>query len=168
MKQIKNIFDFNSKAILVLTARESQLEQLSYDLAQEEPTARICWIRGWKCRTEADFHNEIAAAIQFPLSYGENWAAFSDFLGDMRMQSVNPLVLIVARSGQLFENESYPVIRDLVEIISGMAEKWSQPEPDFGLAPKVLKLVLQEDYGNLVILKEQLSANECEFEEISV
>ena len=42
--------------------------------------ARI--VRGRKCATVADFYDEFAAALQFPVSFGENWDAFADCLRD--------------------------------------------------------------------------------------
>lgn len=42
--------------------------------------ARI--VRGRKSMTEADFYDEVAAALQFPGYFGENWDALSDCLRD--------------------------------------------------------------------------------------
>lgn len=40
-------------------------------------------IRGHKCTSYEALHNEIAAALQFPDYYGENWDALDECLGDL-------------------------------------------------------------------------------------
>jgi Barstar (barnase inhibitor) len=42
--------------------------------------ARI--VRGRKCATVDDFFDEVAAALQFPVTFGENWDALADCLRD--------------------------------------------------------------------------------------
>lgn len=59
---------------------ESFLGVLGYD----NPEWNIWVIRGYKAQTLQDFHNEIAAALQFPSSYGENWSALEECLNDLK------------------------------------------------------------------------------------
>jgi hypothetical protein len=55
---------------------------LALPLAIQRPAAVVHTVRGRKSRTVAIFFDEVAAALQFPYYFGENWNALGDLLND--------------------------------------------------------------------------------------
>lgn len=60
-------------------------------------------VRGPKARTVAALYDEMAAALQFPLYFGENWDALHDCLGDLAWLGTGPVVVVVAEAEHLLE-----------------------------------------------------------------
>ncbi|MFO0308668.1 MAG: barstar family protein, partial [Pseudanabaena sp.] len=56
--------------------------KLQIRLEDEHPETSWIHLRGTKMRTVTGFFNEIAAAFQFPVWFGENWDAFIDIVRD--------------------------------------------------------------------------------------
>lgn len=73
-------------------------------------------IRGFHCTTKAALFNELSAALQFPYYFGSKWTSLEDSLSDMGWQPHSHLVLLVADSGAVLEDE--PVhVKDILEIL---------------------------------------------------
>src|SRR5262245_56829039 len=71
---------------------------LPYDgLRALGPGVVVCFVRGRKMTTKAGLMDELAAALQFPPHFGENWDALLDGLRDLNA----PTVLVVADAGWL-------------------------------------------------------------------
>ena len=57
--------------------------------------ATVRFLRGPKCADRAGFFDETAAALQFPIHFGENWDAFNDVFGDLPHIATANLVVVV-------------------------------------------------------------------------
>ena len=62
----------------VIFMPENDANNFVYELQCESNGGAVRIIRGWKCPTYAALHNEVAAALQFPGYYGENWDAMDE------------------------------------------------------------------------------------------
>lgn len=58
-------------------------------------------IRGQKMKSMLEFHNEFAAAFQFPYYYGENWDAFEECLNDLSWIPAKGYLVCVANASSL-------------------------------------------------------------------
>ncbi|MFN5302458.1 MAG: barstar family protein [Pseudanabaena sp.] len=67
---------------LLTTVDWRTIVKLQIRLEDEHPETSWIHLRGTKMRTVTGFFNEIAAAFQFPVWFGENWDAFIDIVRD--------------------------------------------------------------------------------------
>jgi RNAse (barnase) inhibitor barstar len=67
----------------VMFLPENEVNNFVYDLQCNPNGGVVRVIRGWKCPTYAALHNEVAAALQFPGYYGENWDAMDECITDL-------------------------------------------------------------------------------------
>src|SRR5262245_12022487 len=82
-----------------------ELERLGAQLAAAHPDAMVRRIRGHKARTLQAFFDEIAAALQLPLSFGEDWNALIDVARDLEISHRGGVVVLVAHAGWLLADQ---------------------------------------------------------------
>ncbi len=63
------------------------------------------YIRGKRCKTNADFLRESSAAFQFPAYFGENWNAWDECICDLDWLQFSSLALIIDDYASVFSNE---------------------------------------------------------------
>ncbi|GAB3129117.1 barstar family protein [Tsukamurella serpentis] len=67
---------------------------------------RVFVVRGSRMRSKAALLDEISAALQFPLDFGDNWDALADSLGDLQwLGGPAHVVLAVAQAEQVLTDE---------------------------------------------------------------
>jgi len=101
----------------------------------------VRFVRGRKARHVADFFNECAAALQFPLYFGENWDAAHDCLADLAWLRADGLVVCVTDAGHLLDAAPAEQVQRFVTVLNSAAHGWNQPKPP--KAGKPFHLVLQ-------------------------
>ena len=106
----------------------------------------VAVVRGWRMRTAADLHHEVAAALQFPAYYGNNWNALDDCLQDLSWLGGHGLVLVITRAGEVLLDDDLDA-EVLWESLVYVREAWRHPvEQHFGRAePAPWTVVLQDD-----------------------
>jgi hypothetical protein len=73
------------------------LDSLRAQFRDANPSAAVRLIRGTRCHTEPNLFGEFAAALQFPLYFGQNWDALVDCLSDVdRWVQAEQTALIIA------------------------------------------------------------------------
>jgi len=90
--------------VLVASADEAADAALAWQRASGGRVAAR-WLRGPKMRTTADLFNEVAAALQFPPYFGENWDALDECLTDMEWLPAEAYVLVVLDAKHLLDRE---------------------------------------------------------------
>lgn len=89
-------------------------------------TARV--VRGRKMRTVGALFDEFAAALQFPLYFGENWAAFDECVSDL--ETLPPgagYVVTITDPDQVLADAGFEELRFLADSLESAAAAWSQP-----------------------------------------
>ena len=97
-------------------------------------------------RTEKTFHQEFAAALQFPAYYGENMAAFDECLSDLSWLGGGGLLLVVTGASEVLADEraNASVVWDV--LIDARAAFRHPVEQHAGRAqPEPYTLVLQDE-----------------------
>jgi RNAse (barnase) inhibitor barstar len=100
--------------------------------------ARI--VRGRKSLTPAAFFDEVAAALQFPYYFGENWDAFNDCVTDLEWLPANSYAVIITHAVHLLEKENGEALKHFVTVFQHAAKYWHKPGK--GKKPKALHVVL--------------------------
>lgn len=89
-------------------------------------TARV--VRGRKMRTTNGLFDEFAAALQFPLYFGENWAAFDECLADLETLPAGAgYVVTVTDPEQVLVHAGDDELQRLADSLESAASGWSQP-----------------------------------------
>ncbi|EHR52026.1 Barstar (barnase inhibitor) [Saccharomonospora marina XMU15] len=94
--------------------------------AESGLTARI--VRGRKMRTLEGVFNEFAAALQFPLYFGENRDAFHECIAELEgLPAGQGYVVMVTEPDQLLADEGTGELDSLVRSLKSAAEIWASP-----------------------------------------
>lgn len=118
------------KAPLLATPLDSkQLAAMALAWADDNITVRT--VRGTKMRTVQGLFDEIAAALQFPYYFGENWAAFDECLADLDWLSVsNPVALVVYDADQVLLDAQPSEFETFTEILRRASSELGNPIED--------------------------------------
>jgi hypothetical protein len=85
-------------------------------------------VRGRKMRTVDGLFDEVAAALQFPYYFGENWAAFDECLADMDWLPMSVgIVIVVLEPGDVLADAPDVELRALVRAVGHAADAYAQP-----------------------------------------
>lgn len=89
-------------------------------------TVRV--VRGRKMRSLAELFDEFAAALQFPLYFGENKDAFDECLADLgALRAGEGYVVVVIEPDQVLVDAGATDLRWLCEAMESAGTAWGQP-----------------------------------------
>ena len=88
-------------------------------------TCRV--LRGWKMRTEQGVFDELAAALQFPDYFGENWDAVDECLTDLSWLPGRAYVLVIAAADELLVEEPAERLALFLNLLGRGGEEWARP-----------------------------------------
>jgi RNAse (barnase) inhibitor barstar len=112
-----------AKPFVIFNGRERDLGSL-YFHALDEDGVVLRIVRGTKSHTRQDFFDEIAAAMQFPYYFGDNWDALNDCLTDLSWLPAAKYVLVVSNADELLSEESEDQLSKLLDILRRSATRW--------------------------------------------
>lgn len=103
-----------------------EVRQLISNLREANYAVRVS--RGRKMRSKSGLFDELAASLQFPLYFGENWAALNDCLQDLEwLPPMAGFVLVWTEAEQILSEEDAGELAILREILQDAAEAWAAP-----------------------------------------
>jgi RNAse (barnase) inhibitor barstar len=85
-------------------------------------------LRGAKARAAGHLFDEIAAALQFPYYFGENWDALDECLADLEWLPGSACILFFTDSQQLLDREPTGQFALLLDVLENAARGWAQPQ----------------------------------------
>ena len=88
--------------------------------------ARI--VRGVKCQTPQTLFDEVAAALQFPYYFGENWAALDECLADMEWIQAEVCVIFVSRASLLLHNGRPQEVDSFLQLLARVATQFGREQ----------------------------------------
>ena len=88
-------------------------------------------VRGTKSSDEQRFFDELAAALQFPYYFGENWNAVWDCVTDLSWLKGSSFLVVFESADQLL-SESDRAFELLLRVLTDAHERWHQETADFG------------------------------------
>ena len=104
---------------------ESEVDDLAAEIqSQNGRTARIA--RGQRCPTKERFLQELAAALQFPHYFGDNWDALEECLGDLDWLDTSHLTLIITNTDKLLTHHE-PDLGVFLTILQSVHELEESP-----------------------------------------
>ena len=109
------------------TMDTSDIDALSRNIPAYHKRCVVRVVRGNKSRTVGEFFNEISAALQFPLYFGENWNAFRDCITDLDWIDGSAYLLLISNAPLLLSQADDEDFRVLIRILSEANEDWIKP-----------------------------------------
>lgn len=112
--------------LLLLEAEAKAAAEAIWGWREAALTVRA--VRGRKMRTFEGMFDEMAAALQSPHYFGENWAAFDECLADMDWLPLNVgIVVVVSDPGDVLADTNDAELGVLVRAIVHAGATYSQP-----------------------------------------
>jgi Barstar (barnase inhibitor) len=111
--------------ILRLSSTAASAYEASWRWAAAGATCRV--LRGRKMRTEAGCFDELAAALQFPDYYGENWAATDECLADLSWLPGHAYVFVVTDADRVLDDEPPDRFAGWLDLLTRVAAEWAGP-----------------------------------------
>lgn len=94
--------------------------------AESGLTVRI--VRGSKMRTLSALFSEFAAALQFPLYFGENRDAFSECISELEgLPACEGYVVTIVEPDQVLADSEAEALSWLVRSLASASDEWGQP-----------------------------------------
>jgi hypothetical protein len=113
-------------ALLLLESDAKAAAEAAWGWREAGLTVRTA--RGRKMRTVRGLFDELAAALQFPHYFGENWPAFFECLADMDWLPMNVgIVILVLDPGDVLVDSEPGELAVLVRAIAEAHKAYSQP-----------------------------------------
>lgn len=110
----------------VLASGESDAYDAVQGLARLPASNVVCrFLRGRKATRQASLFDEMAAALQFPYYFGENWDALDECLADLEWLPADAYVLCFLDTMRLLEEEPPARRLQLFNGLQAAAKEWS-------------------------------------------
>ena len=153
-----SLFVSGIPAIYLLAVDTSEADNLYLQLSAQNKKAVIRRVRGKKSKTVDDFFNEVSAALQFPLYFGENWNAFNDCINDLEWLGGEGYVLLVNDAPFLLCEADGEDFHILVKMLSLATEQWLEPNKYWprNRPPTPFHTVLQCSAADIEVLHQRL------------
>lgn len=116
----------DSSALLIIEADVKPMAEMVMGWRDAGLTVRS--VRGRKMRTIGGLFDEMAAALQFPYYFGENWPAFDECLSDMDWLPINAgVVILVYDAVEVLADAAEAELANLARSIEGARSSYSEP-----------------------------------------
>jgi RNAse (barnase) inhibitor barstar len=111
----------------LVTSTAAAAQDAARGLERNIPGLAARQIRGSKARTVAALFDEISAALQFPIYFGENWDAFHDCLADLSWLRAQAVVLVFTDAGHLLDQATEAHVKNFAGVLNETVKDWNQP-----------------------------------------
>ena len=162
----KHLFNPEGPALSLLAATPSDVANLLMAWTPAHPQWDIVRVRGRKSSDEARFFDELAAAMQFPYYFGENWSAVWDCITDLNWLKGSSF-LIVFDSAEYLLTESPRGFKLLLDELTDANTLWHRETADFGAGdrrPIAFQSVLACDPNYVDALTRRMRDADTNFE----
>ena len=99
---------------------------------RDRPLVRV--VRGSRMRTRTALFDEVSAALQFPIHFGDNWDALADCLGDLGWLGGPALVVLAIAEADRVGADATDVLPTFASVLAGSGLQVLLHQPD-GAAP---------------------------------
>ncbi|MHC1710584.1 MAG: barstar family protein [Solidesulfovibrio sp.] len=112
--------------ILLETGDVSSFDDLMVSL-RDNKSRYVAIMRGNRMRTWENFMNEVAAALQFPWYFGENWGALNECINDLSWLNSDAYVLAITNSEYVLIDSTEKNRSVFGEMLVQTCKDWSLP-----------------------------------------
>jgi hypothetical protein len=121
----------------LVAAPEARLCDATWAL-EETPSGgtAVRVVRGAKARTHDALFDEVAAALQFPYDFAENWAALDECLAHLAWLRADAFVLVISHALRLLDRARPEEFALFIDVIDRVAREWASPVAPDGRTPR--------------------------------
>ena len=122
--EVERLLKLGPPYLHLLAATPSETCDFAWSLQgvpKRHPVVRT--VRGSKAQTTASLFDEIAAALQFPYYFGENWDALDECLTDLEWLPGSGFLVIFTEAQRLLERESADEFARLLDVLDAVAQR---------------------------------------------
>ncbi len=158
------LFDMAVPGLLTSALPSHAIGRLVDRLQRSRPASVVRAIRGRKSHTVTAFDDEIAAAMQFPLWYGQNSNAFRDCISDLMWLPGDAYLVIVADADHLLADARADVYADYLGFFVEARDAWrSLPEWKVDAVSRPFQVLLDCHPDDIVAFEARLTAADVTF-----
>lgn len=99
------------------------------ELVNTSTGAAVRFVRGHKSRSQRRFFDELAAALQFPYYFGENWHAVDDCITDLEWLPASSYLLVISHADELMSDDGEPELQAVFTTLGRAADDWQRRSP---------------------------------------
>jgi len=133
-----------------LSSSSANAHELSWYLNDSGLVARV--LSGKRMAELACLFGEIAAALQFPDYFGNNWPALAECLSDLEWLKGSAYVVVVTEAGSLLSLAPATEFDAFFKVLHGVSHEWAitnHPGATWAHQPIPFHVVLQDSPGVL-------------------
>jgi RNAse (barnase) inhibitor barstar len=119
------LYQTQKAAFHLAVTSPSEITNFCWSLVADPVRVVVRFLRGKKMTRTDELHNEVAAALQFPWYYGENWAAFDECINDLDWMPADFYFLIITEAEELLSKEEDGELSVFLQILQKAAIEWS-------------------------------------------
>jgi hypothetical protein len=142
------------------TGPASTVADWGWTIAGGRPAFVVRFLRGRKMRTEQQLFDELAAALQFPYYFGENWDALNECVADLSWLPAEGYLLVITDGAQILADSSETEWEIFVRQMNDAGHEWSEPSGEgegWARPATPFHVVLQADGGDFESLSERVA-----------
>jgi RNAse (barnase) inhibitor barstar len=94
------------------------------------------------------FYNEVAAALQFPLYFGKNWAALDECLADLDWLSSGGYVLVFSDASLILRSSAEGDADAFFKLLSRISDEWAEGATGSDGGPRPFHVMLQVEVAD--------------------
>jgi hypothetical protein len=142
----------------IIEMERSKFDDLVLQLAYFNKDAVVKRIRGGKCKTVDALFDEVAAALQFPIYFGQNWPAFDECINDLEWIEGTAYVLLIIDAPLLLSEDSDADFKVLIKVLSNANTEWLEPNKYYprNRPPTSFQVVFQCTSSEILPFTERL------------
>jgi RNAse (barnase) inhibitor barstar len=115
--------------------------------------------RGANMQSMECFYNEVAAAFQFPLYFGKNWAALDECLADLEWMPSEGYVLLFSEAPLILRSSGEGDADAFIKLLARISDEWAEGV-SFGVdrGPRPFNVLLHASVAEADPLAERTTA----------
>jgi hypothetical protein len=124
---VDKFFTLGKPCFYIIQSDKSAFQDRALHLAANGKGHVIRIVRGEKSKDVTSFFDEVAAALQFPYYFGENWPAFEECITDLDWTPGDAYLLMVNDASFLLRDADSLDFRTLLHTLEKANEEWLTP-----------------------------------------
>ncbi len=120
----QSLLTVNAPSMHLAIGEENDFDNTIYYSGQPPQNTVIRYLRGKRCMNDDKLFQEIAAALQFPWYFGNNWNALNECLRDLDWLEGSSYLILISQVDKIFINDDEG-FRLIIKFLNIASEEWA-------------------------------------------